>query len=121
MSDHIENNDNETENYETEVSSRDISLAGTAVTVGVVAIGAAVFEAALIPGMILGVAAVAVPSIAPKVGSVCSPMFRSIVRGAYMFGRKTKEMAAQAQEHIDDVVGEAKAEDQTSLNANKAA
>src|SRR5215472_7005428 len=73
-------------------------LVATVATVAVIGVGAAVFEAALLPGIVLGVAAVAVPQYFPRIGEALNPLFRSTVRGAYKFGRKTKEMMAEAQE-----------------------
>jgi hypothetical protein len=83
----------------------------TAATVAVVGVGVAVFEAALLPGVVLGVAAMLVPKVLPSVGAAVNPLFRSTVRGAYKLGQKTKEMVAEAQEHVHDIVAEAKAED----------
>ena len=53
-----------------------------AATVGVVAVGAALFEVALLPGIALGVAAMLAPKYVPKMGEAVAPMFRSSVRGA---------------------------------------
>jgi hypothetical protein len=86
----------------------------TAATVAVVGVGAAVFEAALLPGVVLGVAAMLVPRALPSVGQAINPLFRSTVRGAYKLGQRTKEMAAEAQEQVQDIVAEAKAEEQAA-------
>jgi hypothetical protein len=80
-------------------------------TVGVICVGAAIIEAALIPGMIVGAAAVLAPKYAPKLTSSPQPMFRSVVRCAYKMGRKAKEAAAEAKEHVHDIVAEVHAED----------
>ena len=85
-------------------------LVATAATVGVVGIGVAVFEAALLPGVVLGVAAMLVPKYLPRVGAALNPLFRSTVRGAYKVGQKTREMVAEAQEHVHDIVAEVDAE-----------
>jgi hypothetical protein len=90
----------------------------TAATVVVVGAGVALFEAALLPGVVLGVAAMLVPKVLPSMGAALNPMFKSTVRGAYKFGQKTKEMVAEAQEHVNDIVAEAKAADDTPLEAN---
>ena len=37
-------------------------------------------------------------------------MFRSAVRGAYKFGRKAREAAAEATEQVQDIVAEVHAE-----------
>jgi hypothetical protein len=85
-------------------------LAATVATVAVVGIGAAVFEAALLPGMVLGVAAMCVPRFLPQIGEALNPLFRSTVRGAYKIGEKTREMVAEAQEQVHDIVAEVDAE-----------
>lgn len=82
----------------------------TAATVGVVAVGALIFEAALLPGLILGVAAVLAPKYMPKIGSALNPLFRSTVRGAYRLGQKSREAFAEAQEHMHDIAAEVSAE-----------
>jgi hypothetical protein len=75
-------------------------------TVGAVAVGAAVFEIALIPGIAIGVAAMVVPKYVPKVGSALMPMFRASVGGAYRLGHKAREMMAEAKEQLRDIVAE---------------
>jgi hypothetical protein len=81
-----------------------------AATVGVVAVGAALFEIALLPGIALGVAAMLAPKYVPKMGAAFTPMFRSSVRGVYKFGQKTREMMAEAKEQVHDIVAEVHAE-----------
>jgi hypothetical protein len=88
----------------------------TVATVGVVAVGAVIFEAALIPGLVLGVAAALAPRYVPKLGTALTPLFRSTVRGAYRLGRKSREMVAEVQEHIGDIAAEVSSEE-----ANKTA
>src|SRR5262249_60528750 len=82
----------------------------TAATVGVVAVGAALFEVALLPGIALGVAAMLAPRYAPNISAAIGPMFRSSVRGLYKFGQKTNEMVAEDKEQVQDIVAEVKAE-----------
>ena len=83
-------------------------LVATAATVGVVAVGALVFEAALIPGMVLGVAAMLAPKALPKIGTALNPLFKSTVRGAYRLSEKAREVAAEMQEQVHDIVAEVK-------------
>ncbi|WP_158818771.1 DUF5132 domain-containing protein [Methylocapsa sp. S129] len=97
--------------------NRDAAIA-TAATVGVVAVGAVIFEAALIPGLVLGVAAVLAPQYLPKIGSALTPLFRSTVRGAYKLGQKSREAFAEAQEHIHDIAAEVNAEDGAKAKAS---
>ena len=82
-----------------------------AATVGVVAVGVALFEVALLPGMAVGVAAMLAPRYVPKMGAALTPMFKSTVRGVYKFGQRTREMVAEAKEQVDDIVAEVHAED----------
>jgi hypothetical protein len=92
-----------------------------AATVGVVAVGVALFEVALLPGMVIGVAAMLAPKYVPKVGAALTPMFKSTVRGAYKFGQKTREMVAEAKEQVHDIVAEVHAEDDIAKAAQKPA
>jgi hypothetical protein len=101
---------------EAQLDQTDIVI--TAATVAVVGVGVAVFEAALLPGVVLGVAAMLVPKVLPSVGAAVNPLFRSTVRSAYKLGQKTKEMVAEAQEHVHDIVAEAKAEEQPTAAAS---
>ena len=91
-----------------ETDQSDIVL--TAATVAVVGVGVIVFEAALLPGLALGVAAMLAPKYVPKVGDAVAPMFRSSVRGVYKFSQKTREMMAEAKEQMNDIVAEVQAE-----------
>ena len=94
-------------------------MVATVATVAVVGVAAAAFEAALLPGIILGVAAVAVPRYFPKMGGALNPLFRSTVRGAYKLGHKTREMMAEAQEQFHDIAAEVHAEKDVAPVASK--
>jgi Protein of unknown function (DUF5132) len=88
----------------------------TVATVAVVGIGAAAFEAALLPGIVLGVAAMWAPRYLPKMGAALNPLFRSTVRGAYKLGQKTREMMAEAHEQVNDIVAEVHAEGDVAVS-----
>jgi hypothetical protein len=83
----------------------------TVATVAVVGVGVLAFEAALLPGLALGVVTMLVPQFLPKIGTAMSPVVKSTVRGAYKVGQKTREMFAEAEEHVHDIVAEVNAED----------
>ena len=85
-------------------------LLPTVATVAVVGIGAAVFEAAILPGLVLGVAAMCVPRFYPQIGSALHPLFKSTVHGAEQIRQKTREVLAEAQERVQDIVAEVDAE-----------
>ena len=54
--------------------------------------------------------AVAVPKYLPKLGAALNPLFRSTVRGTYKLAQQSREMFAEAQEQVSDIVAEVKAE-----------
>jgi hypothetical protein len=70
-----------------ESEQADIGMNATVATVVVVAAGAALFEAALLPGIAIGVAAVAAPKYLPKLAEALNPLFRSTVRGTYQLAQ----------------------------------
>jgi hypothetical protein len=92
-------------------------MVATVATVAVVGVAAAAFEAALLPGLVLGVAAVALPRYFPKMGEALNPLVRSTIRGAVKLGRKTKEMMAEAHEQVHDIVAEVHAEGNEAATA----
>lgn len=89
----------------------------TAATIGVVGLGVIAFEMALLPGLVLGVAAALAPKYLPKVGGALAPVFKSTVRGAYRFGERAREMAAEVQEQVNDIVAEVKSEGDANVDA----
>jgi Protein of unknown function (DUF5132) len=111
--------DHEVETSEAGENADRSEIVATVATVAVVGVGAAIFEAALLPGLVLGVAAMWAPQYFPKMGEALNPLFRSTVRGAYKLGNKTREFVAEAQEQVHDIVAEVHAED--SLQDSKAA
>lgn len=94
-------------------------LVATVATVGTIGVGAAVFEAALLPGLVLGVAAMWAPRYLRQTGAALRPVFRSSIRGAYKLGQKTREMIAEAQEQVHDIVAEVHAEGDLASEAPK--
>jgi hypothetical protein len=97
------------------------AVTATVATVAVVGIGAVAFEAALLPGIVLGVAAMWLPQYFPKMAEAFNPLFRSTVRGAYKLSKKTKEMMAEAHEQVNDIVAEVHAEADQDRTSSKGA
>src|SRR5215831_377908 len=106
---------------EPDVEQGDGGMNTTVATVVVVAAGAALFEAALLPGIAIGVAAVAVPKYFPKLAGALNPLFKSTVRGTYKFAQKSREMFAEAHEQVNDIVAEVKAEGEAAAKEAAAA
>jgi hypothetical protein len=117
---HVETPETEAGEHEHEGAGRS-EIVATVATVAVVGIGAAALEAALIPGLVLGVAAMWLPKYFPKMGEALNPLFRSTVRGVYKIGQKSKEMMAEAQEQVHDIVAEVHAESDAEPPAPKTA
>jgi hypothetical protein len=90
----------------------------TAVTVAAVGIGAATFEAALLPGVLLGVAAMWLPH---DVRQAFSPLVKSTVRGVYRFGERTgdgaKALITDMQRQVREIVAEVDAENSRMRHA----
>jgi hypothetical protein len=87
---------------------------------GVIGVGAALIEASLIPGIIIGAAAVIAPKLVPQIGSRLRPLFKSTIRGAYKLTEKTREAFAEAQEQVQDMMAEARHEGQEEAVSSKA-
>lgn len=96
-------------------------MVATVATVAAVAITAAAFEAALLPGVFLGIVAIWGPRHLPRIGAALSPLLRNTVREAYKIDRKTREIMAEAQEQVHDVIAEIDAERDRNLKTLKAA
>jgi hypothetical protein len=90
-------------------SAKDDMVANVA-TIGVVAVGAALIEVALIPGIVIGVAAAFAPKYVPQIGNKLRPLFKSTVSGVYKLGQKTREAVAETRERVQDLVAEVSAE-----------
>ncbi len=85
-------------------------LGSKVATVALVGLGAALIEVELIPGILLGVAAMMAPDIMPKLGRILRPMVKGTIRAGYAFAEKSREMVAEAGENIDDIVAEVRSE-----------
>jgi hypothetical protein len=83
----------------------------TAATVVAVAAGAALLETALLPGLALGVAAIAAPKYVSRLARAITPMFKSTVRATYKLAKKPGEAFAEAQHQINGIIAEVRAED----------
>ena len=87
-------------------------VVGTVAIAGVIGVGAALIEASLIPGLIIGAAAVLAPKFVPEIGTRLRPLVKSTIRGAMKLTEKTREAFAEAHEHVQDIMAEARHEDQ---------
>ena len=98
----------------------DSDLVGKVAIAGVIGVGAILIEASLLPGIIIGAAAILAPKVVPEVGTRLRPLFKSTIRGAMKLTDKTREAFAEAQEHVQDIMAEARHEDEQVAAATKA-
>lgn len=86
-------------------------------TVAAIGVGAALIEAELIPGILIGIGAMLAPKVFPKLGNSIRPLVKGIVRAGYSVVDKSREMAAEAGEQFQDIVAEVKAESEAPAPA----
>lgn len=79
-------------------------------TAAVVGVGLAIVQPELIPGMLIGVGATLAPRLLPAIGNMFRPMMKGIVRTGYGVVNSVREAAAEAGEEVQDMVAEARAE-----------
>lgn len=79
-------------------------------TVAAVGVAAALIEVDWIPGLLLGVAAMAAPNLLPRLGQGLRPFVKGAVRAGYSVVEKTRETVAEASEQFQDIVAEVRAE-----------
>jgi|SRR4051794_2528354 len=88
------------------------TLASKAATVAVIGLGVALIEAELIPGMLIGAAAVLAPSLLPKFGRGLRPLIKGAIRAGYALTERARETVAEASEQLQDIAAEVKSEQQ---------
>jgi hypothetical protein len=88
----------------------------TIATIGVVGVAVALFDLALIPGMVIGVAAAYAPKYVTNLGERLTPLLNYTVRGAYKVTRSARSAVAEAQERMHDIAAEVEAEEAAELN-----
>lgn len=79
-------------------------------TVAIVGVAVALIEVELIPGMLIGVAAMLAPKLLPRLGNVFRPMVKGAVRAGYALAERTKVTMAEASEQFQDITAEVRAE-----------
>jgi hypothetical protein len=97
-------------------ADHEVSLGTTVATIGVIGVAAALFDVALIPGIIIGVAAAYAPKYVPGLGDRLQPLFNYTVRGAYKMTRSARGAVAEAQERMHDIAAEVAAEEAAEAN-----
>lgn len=85
-------------------------LSSALTTIGPVGAGNIIFEAALVPGILLGVAAIAVTKRATEVKSTLFPIVKSTILSMKITSQHARELIAETQEKMEDLLAEIEAE-----------
>ena len=112
--------DNDSQNGVEEELGEVIEKEGSGLATTLVAgVAIAVLAPELLPGMAIGVAALLAPKILPRLGFAVRPLVKSAVRAGYAAAAATREMVAEAGEQVQDMVAEARAEQDNGGTAKK--
>ncbi len=88
---------------------------------GVIGVGAALIEVSLIPGILVGAAAVLAPKYLAGIRDRMRPLLKHTIRGVYRATEKTREALAEAQEQVQDIMAEARHDDREAASAKNGA
>jgi hypothetical protein len=83
---------------------------GGVATAAVIGIGAALIEVELLPGILIGAGAILLGKMFPEIGSLARPMLKGVVRAGLSASQKLREVVAEANEEVHDLVAEVKHE-----------
>jgi len=65
----------------------------------------------IVTGLAIGIgSSILAPVVIPIVASVAKPMAKAAIKGGYLLYQKGREVAAEAQEVVEDLVAEVRAE-----------
>lgn len=102
------------ENDEDQIPDRLVEDVSAVTTAAIVGTAAAVIESELIPGILIGAAAMLVGKMFPRVTSGMRPVAKMIIRAGIAVSDRTREVVAETGEQLQDMVAEVRAErDQT--------
>ena len=76
----------------------------------VVGVAAVLVEAELLPGILLGVAAMMLPKIFPGITDFARPLVKSSIGLGYKAMVKTQQLVAEASDHAQDMLAEIRSE-----------
>ena len=83
---------------------------GGLATAAVIGVGAALIEAELVPGIVLGAAAMLLGKVFPQLNEGVRPLMKAAVGAGLAVADKTRTLLAEAGEQMQDVVAEVRAE-----------
>jgi hypothetical protein len=97
-----------------DVLSGEAGGVAAAVAIGV---GAALIEVELLPGLIIGAGAILLGKMFPELGGYVRPAVKGAVRAGFALTEKAREIMAEANEQVHDLVAEVKHERELPLAA----
>jgi hypothetical protein len=97
-----------------DVLSGEAGGVAAAVAIGV---GAALIEVELLPGLIIGAGAILLGKMFPELGGYVRPAVKGAVRAGFALTEKAREIMAEANEQVHDLVAEVKHEREQPLAA----
>ena len=91
-------------------------------TAAAIVVGAALIEIELIPGLVIGAGAVVLGKLFPEISIYARPIFKSIIKAGFSATHKIRQVVAETNEQVNDLVAEVKNEQHESsqhLSANE--
>ena len=86
-------------------------------TAAVIGAAALLIEIELLPGILLGVAAMMIPKLFPGVTNFARPLMKSTIGLGYRAMAKTQQLVAEASDHAQDMLAEIRVESERSASA----
>ena len=87
------------------------------VTAAVIGAAAVLIEIELLPGILLGVAAMMIPKLFPGVTNFARPLMKSTIGLGYRAMAKTQQLVAEASDHAQDMLAEIRVESERGGSA----
>jgi hypothetical protein len=84
--------------------------AASVATAATIVVGAALIEAELIPGLIIGAGAILLGKLFPEMGAYVRPAIKGALRAGFFMTQKAREVMAETSEQVHDLVAEVKHE-----------
>jgi len=84
-------------------------------TAAAIVVGAALIEVELIPGLIIGAGAILLGKLFPEMKGYMRPAIKGIVSAGYSMTHKTRQIIAEANEQVNDLIAEVKHEQEQPM------
>ena len=85
-------------------------------TAAAIVVGAALIEIELIPGLVIGAGAVLLGKIFPEISGYARPIFKSFIKAGFSAAHKIRQVLAETNEQVNDLVAEVKSEQKDAVD-----